>query len=340
MKVGLVSLVDHYPGKGLSQAERFAQVVDQAVRADELGFDTFWVGEHHFTDFISSNPVPILAAIAARTSRIRIGTGVALPAHRHPIRVAEDYAAVDVLSNGRLDLVVSRGVFRNAFDGFRQDFAERGDRLQEAIDVIRGCWTSEDFSYEGPFTQFSNLCVQPRPVQTPHPPLWIGCGSVDSARAAADAGLNLALFDFPGLGDPRPIVRAYRDRVAELGADPAAHKVSLGRHAYIRATEEQARREFEPHYRTYFTMPVPGVRRPDTGLDAPAIKASELPVERLFTNCLCTDPERAIAYLRSMRDDVGLDHYWLKVDMGAQPTSQVLESLEVIARDVIPAVRN
>ena len=241
-----------------------------------------------------------------------------------------------MLSNGRLDYVGSRGVFRNAFEGFGQDFSERGERMWEALDVMRGTWSNENFSFDGRFTKIHNLTVQPRPVQSP-PPIWVGCSAIESARMAAEKGFNLSLFDFPSLIDPVPLINAYRERQRELGLDPKSGKISMGRHGYIRATQEQARAEFEPYYRNYFSMPPPdgSVTINTAKARAPAAPSPD----GIFANALCTDPATAIRHIRGMRDKLGLDHYWLKVDMGAQENERIFETLRVIASDVLPALR-
>ena len=150
MKLGVLTLVDHYPDQ-MSATERYAQIVDEAVYAEELGFDSFWIGEHHFSQYVCPSPVLLLAAIASRTSRIRLGTGVALAPHHDPIRLAEDYAMLDVLSGGRVDLVLARGAFKAGFDGFNQSMRESKPRLRESATIIKGAWLESPYSHEGEF---------------------------------------------------------------------------------------------------------------------------------------------------------------------------------------------
>src|SRR3990172_9050885 len=140
----------------------------QIVRAEELGYDTVWLTEHHFLeDGYSSALLPIAAAIAARTERIRIGTSVMLLPLHDPLRVAEDAATVDILSNGRLDLGLGQGYRVEEFEGFGISRAERGPRLEEGIGIIRRAFTERNFTHEGRFYQYRNVTVTPEPVQKP-----------------------------------------------------------------------------------------------------------------------------------------------------------------------------
>jgi alkanesulfonate monooxygenase SsuD/methylene tetrahydromethanopterin reductase-like flavin-dependent oxidoreductase (luciferase family) len=154
----------------LSFPELYHKHLDLTVRAEELGFDTIWLTEHHFVeDGYSSSLLPIAAAIAARTRKIRIGTFVLLLPLHNALRVAEDAATVDIISNGRLDLGVGQGYRVDEFTGFKIPRKERGPRLEEGADVIRRAWTEKSWSLEGKFNQFTNVTVIPNVVQKPHP---------------------------------------------------------------------------------------------------------------------------------------------------------------------------
>ena len=255
MQLGVLNLVDWYPAEH-SQEERYRQVIEEAVLAEELGFDTYWIGEHHFSHYICPHPVPLLAAIAARTTRIRLGTGVALGVHHDPIRLAEDYAMLDVISGGRVDLVLGRGLYLQGYQGFNQPYAESRARQEEAARIVRGAWSESPFRFEGRFRTVEGIDLQPKPVQRPHPPIWIGGGrGLDSVLFAADEGLNLALPSVLGPAELfKPLADAYRARLSEHGRDPADFRVSAGQHTYLAATTEVAEREFEPHYMGYMRM--------------------------------------------------------------------------------------
>jgi alkanesulfonate monooxygenase SsuD/methylene tetrahydromethanopterin reductase-like flavin-dependent oxidoreductase (luciferase family) len=149
MRLGLFSVVDHYP----SELERatgdfYAELLEQAEAADEWGFDSFWVAEHHFHEYGAvPRPPVLLAAAAQRTRRIRLGSGVVVLPFDHPLRVAEDYAMVDVLSGGRLNLGVGSGYLKHEYAGFGVDPEDKRARFDEALEILLRAWTGERFSY-------------------------------------------------------------------------------------------------------------------------------------------------------------------------------------------------
>src|SRR5215831_5730936 len=153
--------------------ELYRKHLDLTVKAEELGYDTIWLTEHHFVeDGYSSSLLPIAAAIAARTKKIRIGTFVLLLPLHNALRVAEDAAAVDIISNGRLDLGLGQGYRVDEFTGFNILRKERGARLEEGTEVIRKAWTEKNWSFAGRFNTLNNITVIPNVVQKPHPPIW------------------------------------------------------------------------------------------------------------------------------------------------------------------------
>jgi alkanesulfonate monooxygenase SsuD/methylene tetrahydromethanopterin reductase-like flavin-dependent oxidoreductase (luciferase family) len=348
MQLGVLNLIDWYPG-AQSQEERYQQVIEEAILAEELGFDSYWIGEHHFSHYICPHPVPLLAAIASRTSRIRLGTGVALAVHHDPVRVAEDYAMLDVISGGRVDLVLGRGLYLQGYQGFNQPYAESRVRQEEAVSIIRGAWTESPFSFEGRFRSVNAIDLQPRPLQQPHPPLWIGGGrGLDSVLFAADAGLNLAL---PSVLGPavafKPLADAYRMRLAEHGRDPASFRISAGQHTYVGATTAEAERDFEAHYMAYMRMIADEVR-PEvyagTELErvAEGVRRSTRSAayeQMVRTNAKVGAGEALAERICSLYDALKMDHYWSYFSLGGIETPKLFRSMERFAREVMPAVR-
>jgi alkanesulfonate monooxygenase SsuD/methylene tetrahydromethanopterin reductase-like flavin-dependent oxidoreductase (luciferase family) len=193
MQVGLFHSIQ-WP-EGSSPQDRYDQALTQACRADEAGFDSVWLTEHHFSRHgIVSDSLMVLAHLAARTSSVRLGTAVSvLPLH-HPVRLAEAAATVDQLSGGRLDLGIGRGYQPGEFRGFGVDIAEKHDRFAEALDVLDRLWSTDGpVSHSGKFWSFEDAYPQPRPVQRPHPPLWLATDSPDGLAmcAAKDWGVLL-----------------------------------------------------------------------------------------------------------------------------------------------------
>ena len=177
-------MADPATGANRIQAERYADLITLAEWGEELGFETFHVGEHHFCDYIVSNPVPLLTAAAMRTKRIKLSTAVTLLANRDPVLVAEDYAALDLISNGRAELVVGRGnFFVECYRQMGQDFAKSRAAFEENLDLLLRAWTDERISSSGATRPpLDNARIQPKPLQRPYPLVWIGGGSSEEFR--------------------------------------------------------------------------------------------------------------------------------------------------------------
>ena len=172
-------------------AELYAQTLEHIAYAETLGFDTIWTSEHHFIDdSYSPSLLPICAAIAARTTRVRIGTNVLLLPLHDPVRIAEDAATVDIISGGRFDLGVAVGYKREEFTGFDIDRRTRAKRMDEACEVLRRSWTPGPFTFEGDYYTYRDINVTPKPVQDPMP-LWVGGFSEAAVRRAARVGDGL-----------------------------------------------------------------------------------------------------------------------------------------------------
>jgi alkanesulfonate monooxygenase SsuD/methylene tetrahydromethanopterin reductase-like flavin-dependent oxidoreductase (luciferase family) len=173
--------------------------LDTIAYAESLGFDTIWLTEHHFADDgYSPSIIPLAAAIAARTERVRIGFNLLLLPLHNAIRVAEDIATLDVLSGGRIDVGIGQGYAVHEFAGYGIARAERLRRFIEGLDVLQGLWTQDTFSYRGEHYTLDGERLQPKPVQQPTPPLWIGATSTPGVRRAGRRGANLL-----GLTNPR-----------------------------------------------------------------------------------------------------------------------------------------
>ena len=209
--------------------------------SEELGFDNIWLTEHHFSeDGYSTSLMPIAGRLAARTTSARIGTFlVLLPLHdaRH---VAEDASTVDILSNGRFDLGLGQGYVPSEFKNFEVDRTQRGSLLEEGVEVIRGLWTQESFSYHGKHYNFDDVTIRPRPVQDP-PPLWIGARGVRAVRRAAR-------FDCHLLGVSEPEAQAnYDEMLTDLGKNPSDFFATQLQWAYCAPTTDEAWADCQEH---------------------------------------------------------------------------------------------
>jgi alkanesulfonate monooxygenase SsuD/methylene tetrahydromethanopterin reductase-like flavin-dependent oxidoreductase (luciferase family) len=201
LKFGLGYDFRRAPDDGREMKEIYAAGLDAIGYAEELGFDYVFLTEHHFVaDGYAPSIAPLAAAIAARTKRIRIGSYVLLLPFHNPLRLAEDLAVADLISDGRIELGVGAGYRKEEFDGFGLDRSERKTRMDEGCEVLLKAWTEDDWSFEGKHWTFRNVSMHPKPVQKPHPPLWISARAPGPARRAARFKAPLQLPPMPDIG--------------------------------------------------------------------------------------------------------------------------------------------
>src|ERR1700722_176802 len=220
-------------GGPAGDSSAYHDFIHYVVEAEKLGFSSVFLVEHHFTGFGQvSASMSLLAYLAARTERIRLGTAVVVLPWHNPILVAEQAATLDLLSNGRLDLGVGKGYRAYEFSRFCVPQDEATERFDEAMDVIRLSWRSggERFSYQGKWHSYDNVVVEPSPIQQPHPPFWLGAGSADSIRRAAREGYNLLLDQIAPIDVIIDRVKTFREECNAIGRpyDPMMVGVTRG----------------------------------------------------------------------------------------------------------------
>ena len=231
MKFGLMYEIQipepHYEG---IEQERYNQVMAQVELADDIGFDYFWTVEHHFLREFShcSAPEVLYGALSQRTKRIRIGHAVALlpGQYNHPVRVAERAAVLDIVSNGRMELGTGRSTTLIEMDGFQVTPNDTRAQWEEAVAMIPKMWTEDTFSHEGKFYNIPPRSVIPKPVQKPHPPMWVACSQPDSFRAAGEMGLGALCFTLGGYDQMTERVAMYREGIKN--AKPVSHVINNG----------------------------------------------------------------------------------------------------------------
>jgi alkanesulfonate monooxygenase SsuD/methylene tetrahydromethanopterin reductase-like flavin-dependent oxidoreductase (luciferase family) len=302
--------------------------LEQIRRAEQLGFDGIWLGEHHFTDdaFIPS-PLTIGAAIAAVTSSIQIGTYVLLGPQHHPVRLAEAATALDILSGGRLVLGLGLGYRRTEFDRVGLDFHRRGARMEECLEVLTGCFTTDDLSFQGRFFDLAHITMTPKPLQSPMPRVILGGQSEPMLRRAARfgcSGLALAL--------PEAVVEHHHELVRQYGGDVSAQRyygMALG---FVGTTDERAWTLGEPHaawdrdqYNRWFTAAGWPPQFPRGLAEDFIIGSPETWIARV-TRQLC-EPER-----------LRCDHLVVQLTTSGMAHGDVMEALETFAEGVLPAL--
>jgi alkanesulfonate monooxygenase SsuD/methylene tetrahydromethanopterin reductase-like flavin-dependent oxidoreductase (luciferase family) len=334
---GLLSLGDHLAdplsGERIAQAERYRLIVESAVLAEAAGFEHVALGEHHFSHYILPSPVMLLSAIAARTTKIRLGTSVSLLAILDPLRVAEDLATLDVISNGRAEMTFARGVMESNLAAFGiADADVLRARFEENLRLVLRLITGEKVTWQGRFrTPLDGVRVEPRPVQKPCPRLFVGGGlSTISCDLAAELGLPLilpSLFRYPE--DYLPIVDRYRERMSANGfADRTA--VGYPSLVHVAGTSQEARARWRPYLESYvrFSSDVRGsFGRP---LDYDGILAG---------SAICGSPAEVADRIAAVNELLGLQIHYLMPDLGGLPAELLCEVLDLLGREVLPQVR-
>jgi len=341
VRVGLLTLgdlvTDPVTGQRRSPAQRHRSIVDQAVAAEAAGFSAIHVGEHHFCDYVVSSPPVLLAAIGERTSRLRLSTGVTLGVNLDPVRVAEDYATVDVLSGGRVEPCVGRGTFfPHTFAGFGQDPSTAKAVFAEHLELLLRLWTEEDVTWSGVHrAPLHGVTVHPRPLQRPHPPVWVGGGaSADSVELAARLGLGLMLPTVYGTAAMfAPMVELYEERWRAHGHDPAARRIGCVSHAFVGPDSATARRVWEPRYRAYIEW-VNELSAWSSGGASAGIGPFDF--DRLTaTTAVCGSPAAVVERMGEIRDALHLDTHLLMVDMGGLPDTELRAVIDRLGADVL-----
>ena len=200
MKLGYFTLTDNPPGYGKTRKDPnrlIEEVLAECIYAEDIGLNSAWVPEHHFGLFgVLPSPPTFLSYVAAKTSRIKLAPATVVLPLNHPLRVAEDFALLDLLSQGRAVLSAGRGYDAREYAAFGVDFSQSLEIFFEGLDILQKAWTQDSFSHDGAFYQFPECGITPRPVQKPHPPIYVACFSETTLRRAAQAGFNVIFAPF------------------------------------------------------------------------------------------------------------------------------------------------
>lgn len=329
-----------------SPEQRLDELLEQAELADRLGYHGLWLSEIHFQPEFSllAAPYVVLGAIAARTRRLRLGVAVnILPVH-HPVQLAEQAATLDVLSHGRVDFIVGRGhIHSRVYEGFGADGKRSQAVMEESLAVIRAAWTRDVLEFHGAYYDVPEVVVNPKPVQQPHPPVYVAASSPESVEAAARQGLNICqAAHLSSRAELLQHIAAYRTGLNRHGHDPAEHEFTLSIPVHVAETTAQAQAQARDGFMDYFRV-IGDVRADYIAWLAGQGKASPLaPREPITFEHLCaegaivSDPPTAVAHLRRLIAETGAARILCWMNMGGIPHARVLESMALFAREVAP----
>ena len=336
MRFGLFGGATARAEKG-NDSQIYSEFIDYVVEAEELGFESVFLVEHHFTGMAQvSATLTFLAYLAARTKTMRLGTAVTVLPWHNPVLLAEQASTVDLVSGGRLDLGIGRGYRFSEYSGFCMPFEEGGDRYEESVEIIKKAWLNQHrFSHQGKFWNYENIIVEPPPTQKPHPPLWVGAASERSIRQAAQGGYNLLLDQIatPAMLGER--LGWYRDETQKLGRPFDPKSVGVTRALHVAMTQQE--REWAYEMRAKFLL---SVHQLSTNPNAPEMKAgptnrpTSLADVRIATEeaALIGKPEEIIRRIKAL-EAMGIE-YLLVLDV----TSSI-DALRVFAKEVMPAFK-
>ena len=338
-EIGLYTFAELSPdprtGQLISPAERLRQFMERVELADQVGLDVIGLGEHHRPDFVSSAPEVILAAAATRTSSIRLSSAVTVLSSDDPVRVFQRFATLDLLSNGRAEVMAGRGSFIESFPLFGYDLKDYNELFTEKLGLLLKIRANERVTWSGQHRPpLEDQGVYPRPLQA-EIPIWIAVGGTpQSVVRAGILGLNLALAIIGGYPEQfAPLVQLYRQSAAQAGHDPAKLAFSINSHGFIADDRQQALDEAYPYFEQ--TMNKIGRERGFSAMTRESYNASAtLP----GANFIGT-PDDVIEKILYQHELFGHQRFLLMPGLGTMPHDKIMHMIELLGTKVAPAVR-
>ncbi len=338
MELGIYSFGETDPAHGGDPTvvtQRIRDLVEEIVLADEVGLDVFGIGEHHRRDYVVSAPAVILAAAAARTSRIRLTSAVTVLSSDDPVRVFQDFATIDLLSAGRAEIMAGRGSFIESFPLFGQDLADYDALFGEKLELLLALRTSENITWHGAHRpSIDDRGVYPRPLQRPLP-VWIAVGGTpESVVRAGTLGLPLAIAIIGGMPERFvPYVDLYRETGAKAGHDPSGLRVSINSNGFIADTAETAVKLAFPPY-------IDAMGRIGRERGWPMPTRQQFDFERDARGALLVgSPQEVIDKILFEHELFGHDRMLLQFSLGPMRHSDIMHSIELFGTRVAPEVR-
>ncbi|NRD79168.1 LLM class flavin-dependent oxidoreductase [Bacillus sp. BRMEA1] len=340
IEIGLYTLGDLCPdpstGKTLSAQQRIKEIIAAAKLADEAGLDVFGVGEHHRLDYAISSPPVVLAAIAQQTKHIKLTSATTVLSTVDPVRLFEDFATLDLLSEGRAEIIAGRGAFLESFPLFGFSTNDYDPLFLENLDLFLKLNENERISWNGHFrSSLEDVEIAPRPLQN-QIPIWVGIGGTpESAARAGRFGVGMAIAILGG--DParfKPLVDLYRKTGIEAGHPAGNLNVGITGHGYLAKTSQQARDEFYPYYSNYWSI-VNRQRGVGGQLSRDDFEELTAPNTPLFVG----SPQEIVEKILHQYELFGHTRFLAQMDIGGVPYKNIAKSIELLAFEVAPIVR-
>ncbi len=315
----------------------YQQILEQVQLAEELGWECFMFNEHHFLGYggLVANPAVLLAAAAARTSKIRLGPCIAILPLRHPLHSAEDYAMVDAISGGRLEFGIGSGNTELDYKVFGVTRENDRQRLDEAFEVILKAWTNDRFSHQGTAWQFGEITLYPRPIQKPHPPIWVAGTSAQTLEWAGRHGFHIMTVGHPHPPEKvRPGVEAWKKALIDHGIDPTERHCQFHARTHVNENAERARE-----------MATAAITRYDEISRIGRRSLTVAPGEYNWEMMLATgrnnygEPDQCIQNILNAAKNYYFDTLTTTFNFGGIPHTEIVKSMRLFAKEVMPAFR-
>jgi len=333
----------------MSATEYFDQVLRLAERADQLGLSSIKTVEHYFHDYGGStpNPIVLLSAIAARTRRVRLITGAVIPAFNHPVKLAGELAMLDNLCHGRLDVGVGRAFIPKEFEAFGVRLDESRARFEEGLEIMIRLWTEARVTYRGRFHILRDVRLLPRPVQTPHPPVWVAAiQSRESFVWAGTRGYHLMIVPYAGsMARVADLVAAYREAWQAAGHPPGGERIQSSLHCYLADSHRAAVEGYRGpmlRYLDVFAEAVDSWQGRESaeyaGYDKMVAGIASTTPESLLDQraALVGTPAEAVELIRYHRTLFGEHEPSLQINFGGMAEAEARRTLELLAGSVMP----
>ena len=346
MKFSLFLLASWAEKDAAHQSRIYGEALEQVQYAEELGFESVWIAEHHSSRYgIFPSLMPILSHIAAQTKTIRLGAGVSVLPFHNPIRLAEEAAMVDVLSNGRLNFGVGRGSADYEYGNFKIDFDSRDARFREVLDIILGLWTTEDFTYHGEYHQVDGLTIAPKPLQKPHPPVHLAVSrTAASIDVAVDRDLPVLTSFFTPQDDTLGLLDLYTERCAAAGKVSRMAEMPFFRFLYLSEDEKEAV-EY-PRKALTWVRDLSTYRRTITQGDEINVDLDHWKTIRpeeptsyetdLANNVYFCTPDQCVDYVANLQSQHGIEYFGGTFSFGTMEHAKVMASMKLFAQEVMP----
>lgn len=333
MKFGTFHLMEQPFTK--SEVQVYAEHIEQFKLADRLGFDSVWLTEHHFSSVpyvpdvdgeycVCASPYAMACAVAMITENVRIATAVKILPLEHPLLTAEEAAMADILSGGRIDFGVGLGYRKYEFEGLRVPIEEKLERFNEALEIILGVWTTDEFTYEGKYWNIPRLSLVPRPIQKPHPPVWVATrlGTHEVIEYVAKHGYHMLSAWAPPdqLGQAHNLMREAR---ASQGLDDLDFPFTCVRHVFVAESDAEAKRKGTDYVDYYMKS-----------------TAQFRPIgDHERGQMIFGGPETCIEKIQELNEVAGINNLICWMNFGGLPLDMVKASMNLFVEEVMPRCR-